>query len=199
MRQSESSGKKVDERPLRRELIGAGKWIELHRIYFQDVCGKERIWELASRVSKTQAVMIAAYIEPGRRWLLVRQFRAPACGFVIEFPAGLIDNGETPERAAERELMEETGYELQVESVFPPSFNSPGLTDESVWVVIGRAQIPSSASSGPQPQPDPDEQIEVITVPQEHFVQTVLRWAKEGYKLDSKVLAFALGLAVSKH
>lgn len=41
---------------------------------------------------------------------LVRQFR-PAIGrTIIEIPAGLIDQGETPEDAAFRECEEETGY-----------------------------------------------------------------------------------------
>src|SRR5215469_6163318 len=42
--------------------------------------------------------------------VLVRQYR-PAIGqMTIEIPAGSIDPGETPESAALREVMEETGY-----------------------------------------------------------------------------------------
>jgi ADP-ribose pyrophosphatase len=43
------------------------------------------------------------------RFLMVRQYRHGARAVTTEFPAGLVNPGETPLAAAERELEEETG------------------------------------------------------------------------------------------
>jgi ADP-ribose pyrophosphatase len=45
--------------------------------------------------------------------VLVRQFRPALASYTLEFPAGAIDSGETPERAARRELQEETGFSCE--------------------------------------------------------------------------------------
>ena len=54
-------------------------------------------------------VVIVA-VTPQGQILLVRQFRVAAGAVTLELPAGHIDPGETPEQAARRELLEETGY-----------------------------------------------------------------------------------------
>lgn len=55
------------------------------------------------------AAVIVAFDEEDRL-LLVRQYRYPLQGELLELPAGKLDPGETPEQGAARELAEETGY-----------------------------------------------------------------------------------------
>jgi len=43
----------------------------------------------------------------------VRQFRPVVEEITLELPSGCVDEGETPEITARRELLEETGYEVQ--------------------------------------------------------------------------------------
>jgi ADP-ribose pyrophosphatase len=43
--------------------------------------------------------------------VLIRQFRHGLGELALEIPGGMVDPGEAPERAAERELLEETGYQ----------------------------------------------------------------------------------------
>ena len=57
--------------------------------------------------------------------MVILQYRPPVEAYCVEFPAGLIDEGETPEQAAVRELKEETGYEGKVCAVSPTLSNQP--------------------------------------------------------------------------
>lgn len=46
----------------------------------------------------------------GGKWVMTEQYRHGTGKIALEFPAGIIDKGETPEQAALRELQEECGY-----------------------------------------------------------------------------------------
>jgi ADP-ribose pyrophosphatase len=56
-----------------------------------------------------QAVVVLPFIS-GEEIVLIKQYRAPLDDYVIEAPAGVIDEGETPDETARRELVEEIGY-----------------------------------------------------------------------------------------
>ena len=56
-------------------------------------------------------VLILARTSEGK-WVMTEQYRHGTGKIALEFPAGIIDKGETPEQAALRELQEECGYSL---------------------------------------------------------------------------------------
>lgn len=66
----------------------------------------------------------------GAEVLLEKQYRPPVDKTVIELPAGLLDEGETPEECALRELREETGYigEIVADPSRPVLFSSESCT-----------------------------------------------------------------------
>lgn len=76
--------------------------------------------------------------------IMIKQYRYPLDDYLYELPAGLIDEGESPEVAAIRELKEETGFDFEVYNGGNTSFRRPffmgaGFTDESCNAVFGYA------------------------------------------------------------
>lgn len=61
------------------------------------------------RLNAPDSVVILART-PEKKIVMVRQFRPASGQYTLEFPAGAIDAGESPEEAIARELYEETGY-----------------------------------------------------------------------------------------
>lgn len=79
--------------------------------------------------------------------VLVRQFRAPLVGDLLEIPAGLRDvDGEPPAVTAIRELEEEVG--LTTEAVLPLTrfYNSAGFSDELTHVFLATDLAPVAAA-----------------------------------------------------
>lgn len=59
-------------------------------------------------------IICALVLTPDKRAVLVRQFRMGPNEIVLDLPGGGVNRGETPRRAAAREVLEETGYRGKV-------------------------------------------------------------------------------------
>lgn len=98
----------------------------------------------ASEVIVPDAVCIVPILPDGSV-LLIREFRYAINDWIVAFPAGLVEKGETLEDCIDRELFEETGYRLRkdvskpVELLPQTGYSSVGMTDENVWVA--KAQV----------------------------------------------------------
>ena len=104
------------------------------------------------------AVAIVA-LDADERVLLVRQDRPAVGGKVLEIPAGILEPGEKPLAAAQRELREETGLRggewVEAASVL----SSPGFTDERIHLFVATGLTEGEAD------PDEGEELEVVRVP----------------------------------
>ena len=94
-----------------------------------------------THVNKPDGVILyGVYGEDKDRVVLIRQYRYPLGGFVYEFPAGLVEEGEDMLEAAIREMYEETGLTFvprDAGSYSRPFFTTIGMTDESCGTVYG--------------------------------------------------------------
>lgn len=148
------------------------KFVNLFEIRYSDRNGRERIWDFVSRQNppkietnafdSVDAVIIVPWHVPSRKLVVIREFRMPLNDYQYGFPAGLVDEGETPEQSAARELKEETGLEIiSVRRSSPPIYVSSGLTDESVVMVyVDCKGEPSNRDAGSA------EDIETVFVSQ---------------------------------
>jgi 8-oxo-dGDP phosphatase len=93
-------------------------------------------------VEQPGAVGIVALDEHGRV-VLIRQYRHPVGQWLVELPAGLLDEpGEKADRTAARELAEEAALTAGRWDVLVDLQVSPGLSDEAVRVYLARDLAP---------------------------------------------------------
>lgn len=100
-------------------------------------------------------------LTPDERVVLIDQYRFGTERVTLEIPGGMIDPGEAPLCAGERELLEETGYTAEALTVLGHVEPNPALQPNRCYTVL---------AMGCRPQPggqalDEREDIGVRTVP----------------------------------
>lgn len=112
--------------------------------------------------------------------VMVRQYRY-ACGReVLEIPAGKIDRGETsPEKAAVRELAEETGYTAREVMLLGAINPSVAYSEEVIYIYGMRGLEPGEQSL------DEDEALDVVEYP----FDEIYDMAASGKIIDAKTVA----------
>ena len=102
-------------------------------------------------------ILYGVYGEEKDKVVLIRQYRYPIGGYVYEFPAGLVEQGEDLVTSGVREMFEETGLEFEVIGSTRPFFMTVGMTDESCGMVLGYCKgEPTNANQ------EASEEIQVV-------------------------------------
>jgi ADP-ribose pyrophosphatase len=176
------------------------KWIEFQKLTWTDQAGVERTWEAASRKTRKETGVDAVAITPillskskPASTLIILQYRPPIQAICVEFPAGLIDAGETVEQAALRELKEETGYDGRIVDVSPVIANDPGMSTSNMVMVVAEVDV-KDGEELPEQHLDEGETIERIVVPLNELYERLEKFSKEGKLVDSRLWHWAEGV-----
>jgi ADP-ribose pyrophosphatase len=129
-------------------------------------------------VTHSGSVVLLPVLADGRI-LMIRQYRHTVGDFLLELAAGRMEKGESPVKAAHRELAEETGYRAKrlrrMMYVFPtPGFvREPMIAFAATGLTLGKTN------------PDEDERIEL----RPYTLKTLLQMIRRGRIHDMKSVA----------
>ncbi|KAK4236023.1 hypothetical protein C8A03DRAFT_17291 [Achaetomium macrosporum] len=195
---SDGEAKVISTEPL---LESEAVWTKL----VKDPKGVKRTWESAERRtrpkdSEIDGVGIVAILEKetGPEIVLQKQYRPPLDKIVIELPAGLVDEGETAEQAAVRELKEETGYVAEVLETSPIMFNDPGFCNTNLRMVHVSVDMGLPENQDLKPELEENEFIEVFLVRLDSLWEECKKLEAEGYAIDARIANLAEGIELAK-
>jgi ADP-ribose pyrophosphatase len=122
------------------------------------------------------AVILAAFDDG--TIALVKQYRHPAVKYLLELPAGTLNDQEPPEVGAARELEEELGVVAGNLEKLSEFFVSPGFCEEKMWLYLATDLKQTTQRL------DEDELIEVVRLP----IDRALQMISDGEIEDAKTI-----------
>jgi len=168
-------------RILEKKTLSEGRFLRFILASYLDSSGVTRVWEYFERINCNGIVAIVP-VTDNREVLLIRQFRPPMNGYVIEFPAGLNDKGNTLEEAARRELLEETGYSSKEMIFLTEGPMSSGSSGDILTVYLAKGL--EFVGIGER---DETENIEIIKIPADELYPALNTLRNKGNFIDLKI------------
>ncbi len=121
---------------------------------------------------------------PDGRVAMIRQWRTAAQELLWEIPAGGLEIGEEPLSCAQRELIEEIGYQAGDLSLLFKCFLAPGYSSEVIYCYLAQDLTFVGAT------PEEDESIELVIRPLDELLGLI----ETGEIRDAKSIAALLAL-----
>ncbi len=109
---------------------------------------------------KHPGASLAVPITEDNKVIILRQYRFAVSRYLLEFPAGTLEIGESPLISVKREIQEETGYKAERWDELGVLVPAPGYADEEIFLFLARDLIKLKVI----PQGDLDEDIEVLVL-----------------------------------
>ncbi len=120
-----------EEKTIKSEQIYKGKVVQLRVDTVSVPDGRTKKREI---VVHPGAAAIVPLMNGGKEVLLVEQYRKAVESKTLEIPAGTLEEGESPEECAMRELIEETGFQASNLDKLVEFYPSPGFSSEIIHI-----------------------------------------------------------------
>jgi ADP-ribose pyrophosphatase len=180
---SKSAPKKTSSKRPEVEVISSKLSYEgpLFNVYTDEILEKGR--KVLRDVVRHNGSVVILAIDDGKSKrdpliVMERQYRHAAKEYLLEVPAGKLEEGEDPLAGAKRELLEETGFRATRWRKMVRYFASPGFLGEWMQVFIAEGLTVGEA------QPEYDEQLEIEMIP----LSKLMSMIEEGKVHDGKTL-----------
>jgi len=160
------------------ETVHEGSLFKVEALSWTDENGRSMRREV---VRHPGAVVIVPVLDADNV-VMIRNYRIAVDDRLWEFPAGKLEKGEAPDRAAVRELEEEAGYTADSIRKLGAFYTSPGLADELMHAYLAQDLRPVGQRL------EAGEDIEVSIVP----LREALHMARSGALRDGKSIAALL-------
>jgi ADP-ribose pyrophosphatase len=105
-----------------------------------------------------------------RQVIMIRQYRHGSRKVTLEIPGGLLDPGDTPEKAGARELLEETGFQAK-------KWKQIGVVNPNSALFNNRCYtfLAQDIQRVADPELDQTEDIEVVPIPLVDIPEFILK------------------------
>lgn len=133
-----------------------------------------------------------------KKIILVQQLRFPVArfqnnGWLTEIIAGLIDEGESPEECARREVMEEVGYKVDKLELIMDYCPNVGISDEQITLYYGQVTSDDKIAEGGGLD---DESEDILII--EKDIDDLFNEVQSGKIIDGKSIVALQWLALKK-
>lgn len=180
--------KKISEKTL-----FTGNWLTFKSAQFETKAGDTIDWEIITRKGNKDVVACIPRLEPSGRLVLIKQFRPAVNGYVLGFPAGIMDIDNIEEQAL-KELKEETGYTGKIISISPPLKTNSASMNVTFYIahVIIDETLPENIN--PKQTLELEEDIEVVLIDTNNMKSELETLQATGTIIGSVVWYFLSGM-----
>ena len=170
----------MEEQTLATKKIFQGRRINLRVDRVVLPSGRETTREIAAYPNSVGVVAL----DDDENVILVRQYRYAVGKTLLEIPAGGMEDGESPQQRAIRELEEETGYTADDIEEISGMYAAPGYSTEFLHLFVATGLRPGPSRN------DEDEEIEVVPMPLDDIPSLI----RSGDLCDGKTIVGLLSL-----